>query len=99
MIGQIQFRSELPPLLEFTDGRSVDSKLEWPERRDEIRSLLIQYFVGSYPAITPKIILAEVISEKTFKDSSKHDQREKEGEKFLEKNSEKRSTISPEEKA
>ena len=70
LIGQIQFRSELPPLLEFTDGRSVDSKLEWPERRDEIRSLLIQYFVGSYPAITPKIISAEVISEKTFKDSS-----------------------------
>ena len=69
-IGQIDSRFELPPLLEFTDGRMVDSELEWPERREEIRSLLIKYFVGSYPAVTPQIISAEITSEETYPDST-----------------------------
>ena len=69
-IGQIDSRFKLPPLLEFTDGRMVDSELQWPERREEIRSLLIKYFVGSYPAVTPRIISAEIISEEADPDSS-----------------------------
>ena len=48
----------------------VDSELQWPERREEIRSLLIKYFVGSYPAVTPQIISAEITSEETYPDST-----------------------------
>ena len=69
-IGQIDSSFKLPPLLEFNDGRMVDSELQWPERREEIRSLLIKYFVGSYPAVTPPIISAEIISEEADPDSA-----------------------------
>ena len=51
-------------MLEFLDGRKVKSHGEWKERREEIRSLLIKYFIGSFPGEIPKIAAAKVISEK-----------------------------------
>ena len=41
-------RAELPPLLEFLDGRKVTSNADWKKRREEIRSLLIKYFIGMF---------------------------------------------------
>ena len=38
--GQAYSRTELPPLLEFLDGRKVRTPEDWNERRAEIRSLL-----------------------------------------------------------
>ena len=68
--GQAYSRAELPPLLEFLDGRKVEALDDWEERREEIRSLLIKYFIGSFPAETPKIVGAKVISEKVHDDGS-----------------------------
>ena len=70
MLGESYSRSELPPLLEFLDGRKVESLGEWEERREEIRSLLIKYFIGSFPAETPQIAGAKVTSEKVGDDGS-----------------------------
>ena len=69
-LGQAYSRAELPPLLEFLDGRKVAAVDHWEERREEIRSLLIKYFIGSFPAETPKIAAAKVISEKVHDDGS-----------------------------
>ena len=69
-LGQAYSRAELPPLLEFLDGRKVQSLDDWEERRGEIRSLLIKYFIGSFPAETPKIAGAKVTSEKVHDDGS-----------------------------
>ena len=68
--GQAYSRAELPPLLEFLDGRKVEALDDWEERREEIRSLLIKYFIGSFPAETPKNVGAKVISEKVHDDGS-----------------------------
>ena len=69
-LGQAYSRAELPPLLEFLNGRKVDVVDDWEERREEIRSLLIKYFIGSFPVETPKIAGAKVISEKAHDDGS-----------------------------
>ena len=61
--GQAYSRTELPPLLEFLDGRKVRTPEDWKQRRAEIRSLLIQYFIGSFPAETPQIAGAEIVSD------------------------------------
>jgi hypothetical protein len=42
VLGESYSRSELPPLLEFLDGRKVEAVDHWEERREEIRSLLIK---------------------------------------------------------
>ncbi len=68
--GQAYSRDQLPSLLEFLDGRKVQSLDDWEERREEIRSLLIKYFIGSFPAETPQIDGAKVTSEKVRDDGS-----------------------------
>ena len=68
--GEVYARAELPPLLGFLDGRKVQSIDDWEERREEIRSLLIKYFIGSFPAETPQIAGAKVTSEKVHEDGS-----------------------------
>lgn len=69
-LGQGYSRAQLPSLLEFLDGRKVEALEDWGERREEIRALLMQYFIGSFPAKTPKIADARVISEKAHDDGS-----------------------------
>ncbi len=53
----------LPPLLQFADGKRVSSLAEWDQRREEIRDLLVKYFIGTFPEKVPKIIKTEMISE------------------------------------
>jgi len=55
--------ADLPPLLEFADGRPVRSSDEWRERRAEIRQLLEEHFVGSPPSVVPGIASSEVLDE------------------------------------
>ena len=69
--GQAYSRTELPPLLEFLDGRKVRTPEDWKERRAEIRSLLIQYFIGSFPSETPQIAGAEIVSDEACEDGSR----------------------------
>ena len=57
-------------MLEFVDRRKVDSIAAWPERREEIRALMVEHFIGSYPEQTPAILSAEVTASKTHEDGS-----------------------------
>lgn len=53
-------RADLPPLLEMLDGRRVRDKSQWPARRNEIKELMCDYFVGHFPDTVPAILSAEV---------------------------------------
>tara|TARA_B100000029_G_scaffold223495_1_gene221477 strand:+ start:102 stop:2246 length:2145 start_codon:yes stop_codon:yes gene_type:complete len=70
VLGEIQPSAKLPALLEFIDGRRVGSVSEWPERREEIRALMVKYFVGSYPVITPQILSTEITSKEAYPDNT-----------------------------
>ncbi|MCF7853568.1 MAG: alpha/beta fold hydrolase [Candidatus Pacebacteria bacterium] len=52
-----QFRSipDLPPLLEFYDGRPVRNIDDWREREKEIKHLLCNYLLGSFPHGIPAL--------------------------------------------
>ena len=67
-------RADLPPLLEFLDGRRVATPGDWKERREEIRSLLLEHFVGAFPAEVPRIVGADLIAEETAVDGSRRTQ-------------------------
>jgi len=56
-------RFDLPPLLEFLDGTPVRTSEDLAERKQEIRRLLCQYFIGTYPKTIPVIIKAELLNE------------------------------------
>ena len=64
-------RMDLPPLLEFLDGRGVKTPDDWKERREEIRSLLMKYFIGTFPSEAPRMTGAELVSEETREDGSR----------------------------
>ena len=69
--GQSNPRMDLPPLIEFLDGRSVRTPGDWKERRAQIRSLLTQNFIGSFPSETPQIAGAEIVSDEIREDGSR----------------------------
>jgi hypothetical protein len=58
-------------LLQFLDGHNVRTPEDWKERQAEIRSLLIQYFIGSFPLETPQIAGAEIVSGQVHEDGSR----------------------------
>ena len=61
-------RQDLPPLLDFLSGKKVETMRDWENRKDEIHSLLIRYFVGTFPEETPKIADSEITSEEKLSD-------------------------------
>lgn len=60
----LRTRAGLPPLLEFYDGRPVQTADQWQERRAELRRLLCEYFLGSPPKTIPRRKQAKVLAEK-----------------------------------
>lgn len=64
-------RTDLPPLLEFLDGRQVSTLDQWPERREEIRRLLLTHFIGEFPESTPAISGAQIVSDTASVDGSR----------------------------
>lgn len=57
-------------MLEFTDGRDVKTPADWQKRREEIRSLLVKYFIGSFPGETPRIIESTISRQTSHADGS-----------------------------
>jgi len=55
--------ADLPPLLQFQDGRPVKTPAEWQQRRAELRALLERYMWGRAPETAPRISAAEVTVE------------------------------------
>jgi hypothetical protein len=71
-VGQQSYaRTELPPLLQFLDGREVNSPQDWKDRKKEIRSLLQKYFTGTFPPETPHIVSSIVVSDESQEDGSR----------------------------
>ena len=63
-------RADLPPLLQFLDGTQVKTKEDWIRRREEIRRLMMETFIGTYPKEIPSILRAEVLQEQKKEDGS-----------------------------
>jgi len=63
-------RNDLPPLLEYLDGRRVETREDWERRRSEIRALLIEHFIGSFPDEAPGILENRIVSEEQASDGS-----------------------------
>ena len=61
---------DLPPLLEFCNGDSVRNPTNWERRKEEIRRLMCETFIGSFPESVPAIVKAEVIEEQAKEDGS-----------------------------
>jgi len=55
--------ADLPPLLQFRNGRPVQTPAEWEQRRAELRELLEYYMWGRVPETAPRIAAAEVTAE------------------------------------
>ena len=72
-LGEEPFDSSwhLPPLLEFRDGRIVVGPEDWKLRRAEIRDLLVDHFIGTFPAEIPEIEGVDAISRETRADGSR----------------------------
>ena len=64
-------RQGLPPLLEFLDGRGVKTPEDWMKRRQEIRSLLMTHFIGTFPSEVPQMADAGVVSDERQADGSR----------------------------
>ncbi len=60
----------LPPLLEFQDGTTVQSKDNWPRRRAEIDVLMRDVFIGNFPETVPPITSTEILDTQTPDDGS-----------------------------
>ena len=61
--GALPAMADLPPLLQFQDGRPVKTSAEWGQRRAELRALLEHYMWGRLPASAPRIAAAEITAE------------------------------------
>ena len=55
--------ADLPPLLQFQDGSEVRSPADWGDRREELHQLMTEYFTGSLPKDTPRILKSEILDE------------------------------------
>lgn len=61
----------LPSLLHLADGRKVESHAHWMERREEIRSQMEKYFIGSFPENVPQIVEATILANEVRQDGVK----------------------------
>ncbi|MFH1924595.1 MAG: alpha/beta hydrolase, partial [Planctomycetota bacterium] len=62
--------ADLPGLLEFLDGSPVRDVTDWPRRREEIRRLMCETFIGTFPDSVPTLLRAEVLKEEVDEDGS-----------------------------
>jgi dienelactone hydrolase len=63
-------KADLPSLVRFDDGTPVESAAAWPRRREEVRRLMCQVFIGTYPKTVPPLLQAEVLETTTPPDGS-----------------------------
>ncbi len=63
-------KADLPPLLRFIDGHSVQRPQDWPDRRAEVARLMCQHFIGDFPKDTPPILKADLRREQRYADGS-----------------------------
>jgi hypothetical protein len=62
--------ADLPPLMEFLDGTPVRTMEDLDRRKDEIRRLFCQVFIGSFPEEVPAIVGVEILQQQKKEDGS-----------------------------
>jgi len=62
--------ADLPPLLQFVDGRPVRTTTDWRARQTEIRRLMVRTFTGTFPSQPPRLLDAEIVREELKADGS-----------------------------
>ena len=55
--------ADLPPVLEFLDGSHVENPGGWEKRREEIKKLWCDTYIGHFPSEPPSIHHAEIIEQ------------------------------------
>lgn len=61
---QSAYRSaDLPPVLQFLNGQPVDDGRDWQRRREEIRRLWCDTYLGDFPVVTPPLLKSRVVGE------------------------------------
>ncbi len=61
---------DLPPLLEFCDGDPSRNLTDWKRRKEEIRRLMCETFIGTFPKSAPAILQVDVVEEHGKEDGS-----------------------------
>lgn len=62
--------ADLPELMKFLDGSPVRTVADLERRKQEIRQLWCQYYVGSYPETVPVLLQAQVLEQRQESDGS-----------------------------
>lgn len=55
--------ADLPPLMQFADGRPVRTPADWDARRAELRTQLERWFWGTFPATPPQLLSHRILTE------------------------------------
>ena len=63
---------DLPPVLEFLDGREVTTADGWPARRAEILDLWQKFYLGHYPKEVPRLLNVEDVGDAEENDDGVH---------------------------
>jgi hypothetical protein len=57
----------LPDLLTFENGTKVTTRQHWLQRRQQIKDLFIEYYIGTFPSTIPSITNTSTIREIPFR--------------------------------
>ena len=68
--AQTYQNADLPDAMTFLDGRKAKTKPAWENRKQEIKNLWCEYYIGHFPENTPELWSAEVVKTETMEDGS-----------------------------
>ena len=60
----------MPDALTFLNGKKVKNKADWEKRKEEIKNLWCDYFIGHYPKEIPALLSANTVSSTKLKDGT-----------------------------
>ena len=69
LVSAAEYQSaDLPPVLEFFNGEPVDDPKDWESRRQEIKRLWCDTYIGHFPNKNPSLIKAQIRRHETRED-------------------------------
>jgi dienelactone hydrolase len=63
--------NDLPSLMHFPDGTPVRSMEDWEKRREQVRSMMVEHFIGTFPSSVPPVVETGIVSDETPGDGSR----------------------------
>jgi cephalosporin-C deacetylase-like acetyl esterase len=67
VVNGFEPQADLPALLQFDNGSPVVTPTDWSKRREEIKELLMQYIIGSFPSTVPSISKVQTLNTSTYR--------------------------------